>query len=384
MVCAAVFVLFGVAAGNVRAQEPPELPPLNRTVMDLDAYKAQVNQELPSPLPAGILSASDGPDWFSTVDVAAVAAAMADTPAPDQIAQDGPRTLARDIARNKYVKLDSSRGRIRYANRTRRFDWSTSSHTAVAESAAKTLVETAIADLGIPSVDAGGIFVATIQGQTYDAATSTADPPFDRERVVIAKRSVNGYPVFGSIVRGSVSNSGQHAHFMVDWPQFTLPSGPVLRDRQDVVDEIAARIDASEQGAAVDLSIELGYARAGDGYLPVAKAAFADPLSGEVAFVPIADVAPDVDLDGEPDSSDNCVERPNPGQEDVDGDGIGDLCDNCPEIWNPGQSDANGDGAGDLCEPSIPAVTSWRTAVAALCLLAAGTFVLARRRRAAD
>ncbi|MFH1053934.1 MAG: thrombospondin type 3 repeat-containing protein [Candidatus Woesearchaeota archaeon] len=43
---------------------------------------------------------------------------------------------------------------------------------------------------------------------------------------------------------------------------------------------------------------------------------------------------PDSDNDGIPDSIDNCVDTPNPGQEDFDNDGLGDACD----------SDADGDG----------------------------------------
>ncbi|SYZ79390.1 Hypothetical protein TART1_2243, partial [Trichococcus shcherbakoviae] len=92
------------------------------------------------------------------------------------------------------------------------------------------------------------------------------------------------------------------------------------------------------------------------------------------------DCAPDSDLDGYPDTElscsskycrkDNCVNRPNSGQEDADGDGIGDACDtdadgdglldtsdNCPLIANPGQQDGDSDTHGDVCD-NCPVVSN--------------------------
>lgn len=58
----------------------------------------------------------------------------------------------------------------------------------------------------------------------------------------------------------------------------------------------------------------------------------------------------DVDLDGFPDSSDNCPTVSNEYQLDDDGDGVGDRCDNCPTSHNPNQEDLDLDGKGDVCD----------------------------------
>ena len=74
----------------------------------------------------------------------------------------------------------------------------------------------------------------------------------------------------------------------------------------------------------------------------------------------------DIDADGVPNSSDDCLTVKNPSQSDVDHDGIGDACDpdqldgdgdgvanshdNCPGVANPTQADADHDGIGDACD----------------------------------
>ena len=50
----------------------------------------------------------------------------------------------------------------------------------------------------------------------------------------------------------------------------------------------------------------------------------------------------DSDLDGIPDSTDNCPYTSNSFQTNSDGDGLGDACDNCPTITNANQNDVDG------------------------------------------
>jgi len=93
-------------------------------------------------------------------------------------------------------------------------------------------------------------------------------------------------------------------------------------------------------------------------------------LSNPGALVVLEANPNDLDLDGVPNSSDNCPTRYNPSpQTDADGDGVGDACsqvedpdgdlavtrvevrvDNCPDTYNHDQADADGDRIGDSCD----------------------------------
>ena len=62
------------------------------------------------------------------------------------------------------------------------------------------------------------------------------------------------------------------------------------------------------------------------------------------------DVDYDNDVDGIPDSKDNCSNTSNPDQTDSDDDSVGDVCDNCPYDANTNQEDTEEDGIGDVCD----------------------------------
>lgn len=344
-----------IATGPLGAQTDPSGPPPLARNLSFERYQTLVSAALPA-YDSQILQAPTGPDWMGTLSIATIAAAMQDQ-TPTETIRDGPHIQARDPGRTRFIKLDLSRGRLRYANLERLFDWATSPHQAVPEQTALTMMMYAMSTLGVPSSEFGGVRVDTVMGLNNGPAAPGAlntDVPFERERLVTLHRKVNNLPVVGSLARLAVSNGGQSARLLMRWQQFLLLPAVQLRPRSAVVDDIAARILNSEQGADVDLRIILGYAPAGPYFVPVAVVSFADPLSGEQQLVPLVNTSPDQDLDGRPDETDNCPEDRNALQRDADQDGVGDACDNCRYFYNPQQADSDGDGIGDACDCPDP------------------------------
>jgi hypothetical protein len=114
----------------------------------------------------------------------------------------------------------------------------------------------------------------------------------------------------------------------------------------------------------------------------------------------------DTDLDGLPDSIDNCPEVQNVDQTNTDGDSMGNACDNDDDndglsdvdelnvySTDPLDPDTDGDGFDDGTEvaagsdpnlpgsiPEVPAVRGWGRAMAASWLFASAIWALRRRR----
>ncbi len=370
---AIVAALCGGTLVSASAQEVPP-PDISRN-LTLQDYRNQADTLLP-PYNTGLLTVPPGPDWLAPVDVSLVSLAVNDTPPPEQVVTEGPLTEAHDAADTKFVKIDRDIGRVRWGNKTRRFDVDTSPHVPVPETTARQQLLSVCNMLGVPTAERDTVDVQTVQGTAVGPTGPL--PSHARERLVTMLRRVNGVPVWQSMARLAVSNVGQPARLLVSWPRFIVPTGLVLQPRPAVLDAIASKVRDSEFGAAVEMHIHIVYARFGSAYLPAALVGFSDPESGEVLIVPLVTVPGDADLDGAPDMQDNCPERSNPDQEDSDGDSVGNLCDNCPENPNPSQADSDEDGFGDACqEPEGACVLAngCEILTPGLCSLAGGTFM---------
>jgi len=77
------------------------------------------------------------------------------------------------------------------------------------------------------------------------------------------------------------------------------------------------------------------------------------PLVVAYDLGPLFSLDEDVDVDGAVDVIDNCEYTPNDQSENADGDDYGDACDNCPVVSNADQKDTDNDGDGDACDTDI-------------------------------
>ncbi len=317
-------------------------------------YFDLVNLNLPD-IPTDMYQAGIGPDWLGRVNVQVISSAADDVP-PEIIVQEGHMTVAYNDAETKYIRMDMHSGELRYLNTERVFDYESYPRQAVPPAEAVQLAQTSLSDMGVPSGEWGQTSFATVAGESQDAEGKSE--VFEVEQLVLLPRVVNGYPVFGSGAQVAVSNKGEVTRMMVrEWPQFKLLRSAAggelpLKEREEMVENLTDQLYGALMGIEVtQFNVQFGYFRAGEDYIPMVKAGVVDPLIGHTFSAPIVELPePDSDLDGIPDSQDNCPDMANNLQEDADGDGHGDVCDNCPDVLNPDQIDSDNDGLGDACD----------------------------------
>jgi hypothetical protein len=279
--------------GRCEGTEPPPIP---RT-RPLTYYTSLVNSVLPS-FDGSMLAVANGPDWMAGKTVHQVATAVQDSD-PGTIVSDGPVVMGYDPPDGpRRIKLDFSEGYVRYTNRLRSYH-SSSPCAAVPTAEAENALVATLGVLGLPTAEWDARRVDTVMERSVDGEGQdpTVEPTCEIEQIVtMTRKASNGMPVFDSAARESVSNLHERARLMVDWPQFIMPTGLLMRSRAEVVNDLGQQIFEAESdqtglGADVDLEIFLGYTKTSEGYRPVARAVFADTYAryaGEVLHIPLA------------------------------------------------------------------------------------------------
>lgn len=339
----------GPAFAQVDDQDSPNNDPFDiPKTQTIDDYVQQVEAALPLVDRSILLPPGTMPSFFEDLTVGRVADAFQSS-SPEQVIQGGGSVLGRSVDDRRIVKFDRIDGRLRWIDKDRRPNRQTDPPAPIDPGQAMDMAMQMATSLGIPAAEILP-YEANTLWMGIDQPGDDEGASFPAQTVVDLMRQVNGYPVFESLFRLSISNTGLPARALVKWPRFMVPQALELLPRQQLVEKIALDMFEIAEGAELDVTIQLAYAPFGRSMVPAAIVAFDNKVTGEIMVAPVVNIPPDADLDGVPDPADNCPNRWNPEQEDGDGDGYGDACDNCPTTPNPDQFDLDGDGLGDACE----------------------------------
>ena len=283
-------------AAEVRSGEGAEPPPIPRT-KPLTYYTSLVDTRLPA-FDSSMLTVANGPNWMAGKTIHQVAVAVQDSD-PGTIIGSGPILMGYDPPDGpRFIKIDFDEGYIRYSNRNRSFHAGSPCVAVSSTEAEGSFVSTA-GTLGLPTTEWSTRTVNTVMERSVDGEGQ--DPPTEvtceiEQMVIMNRKASNGYPIFECEARESISNIHERARLLIDWPQFLMQTGLIMRTRADVVSDMGRQIWEAESntsglGAEVDLEVALGYVRTSEGFVPVARAAFADIYSrfaGEILYVQLA------------------------------------------------------------------------------------------------
>lgn len=205
-----------------------------------------------------VLKVRQGEDWIGHLDFRNVYGVMGDR-APE--VEKMPNRAGRLGNEDRVVILDQSRGRVRYVNRTRGWNFETDSKsTAVEAEKALELVASAVRELGVSPDEFGKPRVDTQMGGGAPVGESVIKDRFEMYRIVSIPRMMGEYPVYGSLIRGAVSNRGQIQRLMVEWPAFRMSRKLTMMSRTEVARQAVKEILAQEPFGEVSIRTELVYA----------------------------------------------------------------------------------------------------------------------------
>lgn len=208
---------------------------------------------------ASILNVRQRGDWIEQVSFVDIYKVMGDRPPEVEKLPDDADRLG---DKERMVAVDRERGRVRYVNRARGWNFKADADSkAVEKDKALELVVDAVRKLGISPREFGKSRVDTQVGGGAPVGETAIKDRYEMYRIVSIPRMIGELPVYGSMVRGAVSNRGQIQRFMVEWPTFRMPRSLALVSREEVARQVVKEI--REQDPYVDVSVrsELVYAK---------------------------------------------------------------------------------------------------------------------------
>lgn len=231
-------------------------------------------------------------DWVDQISIENIANAVKDT-IPYEQKEKEMYEEARDQDQKRIIKLDRSRGYVRYVNQDKQFRYETSSKKPIDTIKAKEIAKETIGNLGIPTDEFNSIKVDTVMGTGATPEAKEPSEGFARELLITMQRGLNNIPVFDSMARLAISNEGEVARLLVLWPHFNLAEDLELKDHKHIIEEITAQIEKLEEGRPIALTMQLAYISTEDDeqtrYVPGIVVTVRDEESGVIFTINIAE-----------------------------------------------------------------------------------------------
>ena len=180
----------------------------------------------------------------------------------DQPFKEKPPTGATQIDDgDRAVKIDQSKGKVRYVSRTRSWNFEKDAETlALSESEAHDIALKSLSQLGFPMDEMEKSLVKTQMAGGAKAGARELQDIYEMYRLVYIQRQINDLPVYGNNINVAVSNEGDIQRMGINWSTFNINQESKLRSREEVISEAANEIMIQDPDSAIEIKAQLAYA----------------------------------------------------------------------------------------------------------------------------
>lgn len=201
---------------------------------------------------------------------------------------------------NRFVRLDSKKGKMRYINRTHAWNFEKDAKTkAIPEKEAQEIALNSFEKLGFSLEEMKDPLMRMQMAGGAKAGAKEIEDLHEMYRLVYVQRQINGLPIYGNNIRMALSNEGQVQRLGVKWSTFKLDNDARLRSRKDIIQHAVKEIMTQDPDSSMKIVSALAYAKTdkGNNFKPVAVVSVNSLPTPYQLLIPLTDLADKHDND---------------------------------------------------------------------------------------
>jgi len=200
---------------------------------------------------------------------------------------------------DRFVKLDSKQGKVRYVNRPRSWNFKLDAKTsAIAETQAHDIALATFEKLGFSPKNMKNLQVKTQMAGGAKAGAKEIQDIYEMYRLVLVQRQINGLPVYGNNLKMALNYKGQIQRLGINWSAFNINRDTKLRSRKEVIKQAVEEIMSQDPDSSMKINAKLAYAKTKLGnFKPVTVISVNSLPTPYQILVPLGDLADTHDKD---------------------------------------------------------------------------------------